>query len=66
MPSLPDRYPFAEKVPDAGASCATCEFVTPDGQGCRNKFYIKAHGSRDLGATAKRWCCIAWTPKGGR
>lgn len=58
---LPDRYPFAEKVPKEGASCATCYFLGTDGDSCRNKFYIKEHGSKDLGAVASRWCCMAWS-----
>ena len=58
---LPDRYPFAEKVPSAGASCATCYFLSKDGEHCRNKFYIQEHGSKDLGAKASRWCCMAWS-----
>lgn len=59
--NLPDRYPFAEKVPKAGASCATCHYVTTDLKRCRNKFYIEENGSKDLGAAANRWCCSAWS-----
>lgn len=64
--SLPDRYPFAERVPSAGASCATCQYLASSGITCRNKFYIREHGSRLLGAKASGWCCMAWTPQGGR
>lgn len=58
---VPDRYPVAEEVPEAGASCATCHYVTKDKKQCRNLLYQAAHGSRDLGAAANRWCCIFWS-----
>jgi len=64
--SLPSRYPFAETVPKDGASCDTCKYLGDDANSCKNKFYIKAHGGSDLGARAARWCCMAWTPEGGR
>lgn len=58
---LPDRYPFAENVPKEGASCATCIFLTEDEEHCLNKFYVKAHGSNELGDEANVWCCMAWS-----
>lgn len=59
---LPEsEYPFATKVPKAGASCATCMFLDKEGV-CTNRYYIKWNdGSGELGAKAKRWCCSAWT-----
>lgn len=58
---LPPRYPFAEEVPEDGASCATCYFLNTDDDTCRNRFYIKEHGSSELGDAPKRWCCMAWS-----
>ena len=63
---IPSRYPFAEKAPPEGDSCATCYYLSKDEKHCRNKLYKKEHGSKDLGAEASRWCCMVWTPKGGR
>jgi hypothetical protein len=60
---LPDSYAFAEKVPKAGASCATCSYLAKDKQ-CDNKYYQQEHGSRALGAKPSRWCCMAWTRLG--
>lgn len=59
---LPDTYPFAERVPKRGASCATCRFLTKDKK-CGNPFYQKAHGSSELGARPRRWYCVAWRPE---
>lgn len=58
---LPAVYPFAEKVPKAGASCDTCAYLGKDGESCTNQYYIKEHGGADLGAKARRWCCCAWS-----
>jgi hypothetical protein len=60
--NLPEpEYPFAVKVPKAGASCKTCTFLD-DKKLCTNSYYIQWNGgSGELGAKPKRWCCSAWT-----
>lgn len=63
---LPSDIPFAEKVPKKGASCASCSWLGDDEKSCTNELYIKQHGSPKLGAKAKRWCCVVWSPEGGR
>lgn len=58
---LPSAYPFAERVPKAGASCATCAYLGEDEETCTNDYYIDEHGSDARGAKAPRWCCMAWS-----
>ncbi len=63
MPSLPDRYPFAESVPKGGSSCANCHYLSEHGT-CHNKFYRKENGgSGELGDKPDQFCCIAWSRK---
>lgn len=61
MIKLPPRYPFAEKVPQGGSSCANCYFLSKDGEHCRNRFYRQSEGTRKLGAKADQFCCCAWS-----
>lgn len=63
---LPDKVPFAEKVPKKGAKCSTCDYLGKDGKTCTNEVYIARHGSNELGAKAGRWFCRVWAPEGGR
>lgn len=61
MIRLPDRYPFAEKVPEGGSSCANCFYLSEDEKHCRNRWYKKSEGTRKLGAAADKFCCCAWS-----
>ncbi len=62
---LPEDTPFAEDVPKKGASCATCDWLS-DEERCTHPLYVKVHGSGELGNKPKKWCCVVWTPVGGR
>ena len=62
--ALPADTPFAERVPKRGASCDTCDWLQ-DGL-CTNEDYVRQHGGPELGDKPKRWCCVVWTPVGGR
>lgn len=67
MPSLPDRYPFAEAVPRGGSCCANCHYLRKDGKSCANKFYVRENdGSHKLGDKADRFCCMAWSAEARR
>ncbi len=68
--SLPDGIPFAEGVPKrggkGGARCATCDLVTDDGERCLSRYYAPIIGTDQLLLPAKGFCCVVWTPEGGR
>ena len=57
---IPAKYPLGEEVPKGGSSCASCHYLSSDGDHCRNKRYQDAMGTSELGAAADRYCCMYW------
>lgn len=53
---LPRGHRPGMRVPEGGASCATCEYLRP-GAKCANKFFQKWNGSADIpGGDPARYC----------
>lgn len=66
IPVLPDRYKFAEVVPegpDGGARCSTCHYWRGRDKGdCVNKFYRQSNnGDGSIPAAPEGFCCAAWS-----
>jgi hypothetical protein len=61
----PRDHEPAMRVPKGGSSCSSCEYLGKDGETCRNKYYIRWHGSNKLGAPADEFCSDWYEPQGG-
>lgn len=58
---IPARYPFAEEVPEEGARCSTCAYLSDDRKHCNNRLYREDMKTKELQAPADRFCCMVWS-----
>ncbi len=69
---IPARYPFAEVVPEDGARCSTCYYLSEDRKHCKNTLYQADMKTDELRAVdketgktflpkAERFCCMVWS-----
>lgn len=50
------------RVPQGGSSCASCEYLGPK-QTCKNRYFIKWHGSNNIPAPVDSYCSDWYSPK---
>ena len=58
----PDHEPGL-KVPKGGSMCANCEYHNPDGNICKNEYFIRWNGSDKIPAPADQYCSDWYEPK---
>ena len=61
-PQYPADHKPAIRVPVGGSSCASCEYLKPDGKHCRNPYFIEWHGTDKLPFPANEFCSDWYEP----
>ena len=61
--SYPADHQVGMKVPKGGSMCANCEYHEPEGNTCKNEFFIRWNGSNQIPEPADEYCSDYWEPK---
>ena len=58
----PDHKP-GMRVPHGGSSCSSCRFLAENKVDCKNKYFIKWHGSARIPGKVEEYCSDWYEPR---